>query len=107
MNQDTFAEAFVTVMDYCEARDAVPLNKHDGCFESDIDQVWSIAVNAHRDPVKCSRGALVLPFHCAVFWRGLLCGFLHPYGGEFVAHENANEDLFIAAVREAREGAAS
>ncbi len=31
----------------------------------------------------------------------MTAGILHPYGGEFVAHENANEDLFIAAVRAA------
>ncbi len=101
MNPDTFAEAFLAVMDYCEAKDAAPLNRHDGCFESVIDDVWTIAVNGHRTAVKCSRGVLVAPFHCAVFWHGLLFGFLHPYGGELVAHENANEDLFIAAVREA------
>ncbi len=101
MSSDTFAEAFLAVMDYCEAKDAVPVNKHEGCFESDIDAVWAIAVNGHRTPLKCSRGAEVAPFHCVVFWRGLLFGFLHPYGGELAVHENANEDLFIEAVREA------
>ncbi len=101
MTTDTFAEAFLAVVDYCEAKGASPLDRHEGCYEADVDEVWSIAVNGHRVPEECGQGSEVAPFHCAVFWRGHLAGILHPYGGELAAHENASEDLFIAALEAA------
>ncbi len=102
MNPDTFAEAFLAVMDYVGKRETRPIATVEGCWEADIDGVWSVALNGEATNNRTdSRGAEVEPFHCVVYWRGMPAGILHPYGGEFVAHENANEDLFIAAVRAA------
>lgn len=51
-------------------------------------------------------GATVPPVHMAVFWNGWLAGILNPAGGVLAAGEAANEDTFIAAMKEGRDEAA-
>jgi hypothetical protein len=99
---EQFSEAFVAVMEYMEAKHGpFAATASEGCFEAAIDGDWTIAVNGQREPEFCSYAFLVPAFHCAVFWHGHMAGILGPFGGEIVAHENANEDLFIEAVRSA------
>ena len=101
MSEDTFAEAFCAVMDYTEPRIDGPISTYEGCAEFQIDEKWWIALNGHREPTPCSKGQDVPPFHCLVYWRDVPAAIIHPYGGEFVAHPNANADLFIDDVRAA------
>ena len=77
--------------------DAAPLNKHPGCWERGIGSWW-IAVNGHRDAIKCSHGAEVPPFNCYVEFNGWPAGLFDPRGGIIAAGDAANEETFAAAV---------
>ncbi len=101
---EQFSEAFVAVTDYVGKTETrpLPMAQGEGCWEADIDDVWSVSLNgAITGPRTDSRGMEVQPFHCIVYWRGMAAGVLNPYGGSIVVHENANEDLFIDAMRAA------
>lgn len=78
--------------------DAAPLNKHPGCWERAIGDLWWIAVNGHLDTIKCSHGAKVPPFNCYVEFNGWPAGLFDPMGGIIAAGDAANEETFAAAV---------
>ena len=101
---EAFSEEFLAVTDYVQAVEGRSISHAEGCWERDVTGVWSVALNPHDSPCEC-RGVEVAPFHCAVFWREHLAGILNPYGGAIVAHQNANEDLFIEAMKAATKGA--
>jgi len=79
----------------------VPLNARPGCWEFQVDEHWWIAVNGHRESLKCSKGVAVEPFNAYVEFNGWPAGSFNPAGGIMAAGEAANEDAFIAALRAA------
>lgn len=80
---------------------ASPVNKFEACWEKQVDPVWWIAMNGHRETVKCSRGADVPPFHCYVEFNGWPAGLINPYDGVLAAGAVGNEDNFITALKAA------
>lgn len=99
--------AFMEITKLCEALGVSGINQFPGCWEYQVDEQWRIALNGHREPTKCSTGFLVAPFHCYVEWGGLPAGEFHPtHGGFIAAGDVANEDAFIAALKQATEKAA-
>lgn len=93
-------EAFYLVVTLA-APDA-PLNALPGCWERDIGDSWHVALNAHSEAMKAADGSEVPPFHCVATFNGLPAAVFNAVGGGFIAHPNANEDLFIAALKRGR-----
>ena len=100
MSDEPIALAFARVVDLAQALGVRAINTLDGCWEHQVDEKWWVAVNGHREPVKCSTGAEVPPFHCYIESNGLPAGLLTPRGGQFMGN---CEDGFIAAVSRAVE----
>jgi hypothetical protein len=71
-----------------------------GCAEHQIDENWWIAVNGHREPTKCSKGATVPPFSVFVFWNDFPAGVVDAGGGAIIGTGDGEEKL-IAAIDEA------
>lgn len=94
-------QAMGLLCDLCVAMKAEPVNQYEGCWEVAVDDNWWIALNGHKEAVKCSRGASVPPFTAYVEWNGWPAGFIDPRGGALAAGEAANEDTFCAAVKAA------
>ncbi len=101
-----FVEAFSVIADLAIARNAHPLGKHDGCWETELPAGFWIAVNGHKTATKCSRGIKVAPFQCYAEFNGWPFATFSPFGGVLGAGAVANEDSFIEALRAALEGAA-
>lgn len=104
MSEERLSEAMVAVVNYALARGVENMAALKGCWEERIDEDWWIALNGHREPVRCSRGAEVWPFTCYVEFRGTVAGVVHPFGGEFLAavptsNHASTEDAFIDAIR--------
>jgi len=86
-----------------------PWNKYEGCWTHKIDDLWDVAVNAHKEPHKAGGGKLmecdVPPFEMAVWYAGWLAGFVPPEGEFlFAAGEGGNIENFMAAVAERTSG---
>lgn len=96
------SEAFCAVMDYVDAQGAAPLNQYEGCWESRVDERWTISLNGHNVPVADSAGGLVPEFSCAIGFNGWPAGIIDPFGnGLIAAGALANEDAFIEALQRA------
>lgn len=100
IEEDRFAEAMVAVGDYAHTLGMIPVNQVEECWEQQVDENWWIAVNGHKEVVECSRGIRVQPFTCYVEFNGWPAGIIHAYGGVLAAGDAANEDTFVAALRE-------
>lgn len=96
-----YSEAFIVIVDLARATGAKSIKDLPGCWEYAIGP-WEIAVNGHREPVRCSYGVTVDPFHAYVEHDRMPALSLSPDAGVFVGiagrGENT-EDAFIAAVR--------
>lgn len=92
-------EAFAVLAELCVKLDAAPANKHPGCWETQIDERWWVALNGHNESKPCTSGEVIKPFHCYITFNGWPAGVLTPYGGVIAAGECANEGAFIAAMR--------
>jgi hypothetical protein len=86
--------------------DAIPLHKHAGCWEHQIDKQWWIAFNGQKQAVECSKGISVDPYHVYIEFNGWPAGIINPFEGTLCAGEIANESTFIAAVEKATARAA-
>jgi hypothetical protein len=89
---------FILIAKLAEKDGASPISKFDGCWERQIGEHWWIAVNAHNDDVKCSKGAEVKPFNCYVEFNGWPAGVFDPFGGIIAAGSAANEETFAQAI---------
>ncbi len=94
-----FTHAFTLLADLGLKDGVAPINQFDGCWERQIGDWW-IALNGHREERKCSHGGTVPPFKCYIEWNGWPAGLIGPYGGVLAAGAAANEDTFIAAIKE-------
>lgn len=97
----TVCEAFEALCELCMALGEAPANKHPDCWECKVDERWSIAFNCHKEPKRSSLSDVVVqPFNCYVQYNGWPAGVFDPTGGVIAAGEGANEDTFIAALKE-------
>lgn len=94
-----YCEAFCAIVDAAQRLGVGNISLLPGCWEWDIDGVWWLAINGHREPMACSHGNAVPPFHAYVEFNGWPAGIFSPSGGEFVAGSAGNEDSFIAALK--------
>lgn len=90
-------EAFSVVVQLADKLGVKKINEIEGCWEVDINEKWSLALNGHREPTKDSHGCEVPPFQMAVTYNGCPAGIIGPHGGFIFS---GGEDEFIAAVKE-------
>ena len=99
MTDRPICEGFYALTLLAEAsRTALPLNKHDGCWEHQIDKRWWCAINGHKEKMECSHGGKVPGFSALIEFNGWPAGIVDPFGGIIAAGDAANEDTFITAV---------
>ena len=96
MNQGEISQAFAIVTDLAKALGVAEINKIPGCWEHQIDDLWHITINGHREPYDG-----LPPYHMAVRFNGWPAGVLNPFYGVIASGEAANEDDFISAVKAA------
>ena len=102
VEERAICEGFYALSLLAEATgDALPLNKHDGCWEHQIDEQWWCAVNGHKEEMECSHGGKVPSYSALIEFNGWPAGIIDPFGGIVAAGTVANEDSFIAAVEAA------
>jgi hypothetical protein len=101
MPEPRISAAFDEIAQLAIRLGVVPLNAKPGCWEYQVDAHWWIAVNGHREALKCSKGVEVKPFECYAEWNGWPAGSFSPAGWIMAAGEAANEDSFIEALRAA------
>lgn len=90
----------ILVADYAQAMGATPLNRHDACWDSRIDDHWRIVANGHRQEIQ-HNGVRVPPFSVYVEFNGFPAGILDAYGGLMAAGEAANARALARALRSA------
>ena len=96
---------FSRIIDLMLARGISNIKDLPGCAELRIDKQWEIAVNGHREPMKCSHGTEV-PAHAAYLqFNGWPAGIITPYGGVVAAGSLANESTLLEAIEIAIAGA--
>ena len=80
------------------------INELPGCWERSVGDVgdWWFSVNGHDETIKNSRGQDVPPYSAAVYWGDWAAGIIDMHGGILAAGSAANEEAFIAALREAK-----
>lgn len=83
-------------------RGVTGINRLPGCWEVELGNGWSFALNGHSTTVKCSKGADVPAFNAYVEWQGTPVGFCDPYGGVFLGGDEG-ADEFNAALLAALE----
>jgi hypothetical protein len=89
---------FLAVIAVAERQGVKSICDMPGCWEFDAGKWW-VAVNGHKEAVKCSRGAEVPAFHAYVEFNGWPAGLLHPHGeGWLAAGAAANTETFVAAM---------
>ena len=95
-------DLMVYVADFALARGAASIKDLPGCWESDVDGHWWLAVNGHAETFKCSRGIDVPPYTIYVEFNGWPAGMIDAGGGEIAAGALANEDTLTKALRAAK-----
>ena len=92
------SEAFLEIARLAERLGIKPLNELAGCWEYQIDRQWFMAVNGHNEPIECSMGVSVPPFHAYVQFNGWPAGIIDASGSCFAAGDLANLESFNAAL---------
>jgi hypothetical protein len=97
----SFTEIMTTIAELARTLGVHHINQLVGCWEMDVNEDWWFALNGHDDVVVCSHGVKVQPYTAYVEWQGWPAGMVDPYGGMLAAAgESANEDTFLAALRQ-------
>lgn len=97
---EQYAEAFIELVNAGVRMGVENIKDMPGCWENgDPNDGWFVALNGHKEKVKCSAGVEVEPYTAYVSWNGWPAGILGPNGGVVAAGEVANEDAFIEWVK--------
>lgn len=94
------SEAFYAAAEFAMSRGARNLVNVPGTWESAVGENWWIAINAHGDDVQCSRGIAVPPRSIYIEFNGWPFGIINSAGGRIASGDIANEETFIAALRQ-------
>lgn len=90
---------FLDVIEYAQRRGVTTLKGIPGCWESQVDAQWWLAINGHAEATRTTKGGEPIPpFSCYVEFNGWPAGLLDPYGGAIAAGDVANADSFRAAL---------
>jgi len=80
------------------------MDKMDGPWIERVDSRWTFALNGKDKAVRVepegSMGWDVQPYHVAVWFNGWAAGEFSPFSGWMAAGDGANEETFIAALRD-------
>lgn len=97
MKADQVSEAFVLLAELALAEGVAdtPL----GIWERAFDP-WHVSLNRDNIARKNVRGLEVPPYSAMVTFNGWPAGIIDPRGGILAAGAAANEDTFIAAIKE-------
>ncbi len=95
---EEITELFAAIVGFAEKSGVREITKLPGCWEFSPAEGWWIAVNGHREPMKCSRGPEVAPFRAYVEWNGFPAGIIGPHDGVLAAGSLANESALLAAL---------
>lgn len=91
------------LLDLARAHNVANIKSLPGAWECKIDDTWYVACNGHNESLPVDppgmMGAVIPPYHLAVWYEGWLVGLFHPYGGVFAAGSGANEESFTRAIR--------
>lgn len=98
---DYIAESFSLVCDLGLELGVRDLSKKPGLWEQKVDEHWWFALNPHAERITCSHGGEVPPYCLLIEFNGWPAGFINAAGGSMAAGALANEDTFIAALKEA------
>lgn len=88
----------LVIADWSMARGAKSIKDLPGCWESAIDEHWWLAINGHKTPTRCSRGAEVPPFSAWLEFNGWPAGVVDGAGWCVAAGSIANESALRAAL---------
>lgn len=98
MNGATGIDRFWSLMiELARKTGAAPMNKHEGCWEYQVDDAWKIAVNGHNED-KESGGVKVPPYHCYIEFNGWPAGLINPCDGIVADGSLANLEALNAAL---------
>ena len=103
MGDDTeeVAVVFGLIAELAAALGVRDIGSTEGCWEHALDERWWFAINGHKEPVKCSQGVTVPPFHCYLEYNGFPAGVFSSFGGQIAAGSAANEETFCETLRQA------
>lgn len=93
-----YEEAFAVLAEWLTSNGYTNLRevtKTNCLFEFSINENWRGAINPWEETVNN-----VPPFHAKIVFNGWPAGLISPFGGIFAAGRAANEETFIAAIRE-------
>lgn len=97
--QEGITNPFHAIARYAQAHNVRSIKDLPGCWEVQVDAAWWFAVNGHRAPQECSKGATLQPYEAYVTFNGWPAGILSPDGeGVFAAGSAGNTEAFITAV---------
>ena len=90
------SEAFILIAELADALGISDLAAQPGPWVCEVDDNWTLGVNAGTDKVRIEQVHLpVPPFHAGIARGGFPVGLISPYGGTMLADEN----IFIDALR--------
>ena len=89
---------FILLAKLAEKDGAAHINNLPGCWERQIGKHWWVAINAHGEAKKCTKGAEVEPINCYVEFNGWPAGVFTPFGGVIAAGDAANEETLTSAI---------
>ncbi len=93
------------IFELTKALDAMPMSKHEGCWEHRIDDQYTLVCNGHKEPLEWGCQT-VQPYHFYVEYSGWPFAVFNPAtGGQIGDGSMANADAFIAAMEAATERA--
>lgn len=95
---EQYSEVFMKIGELGFALGMRNINQLPGCWEHQVDEQWFIALNAHAEPTKCSKGTTVPAFTAYIEFNGWPAGIVNAHGGTIAAGEAANETTLIAAI---------
>lgn len=94
---------FALIAALANKRNVRDIGKLPGCWEVELRDGWSFAVNGHDSDVRCSKGADVPPFNAYVEWQGTPAGIINHQGGPFLGGDDGADafcDALDAAIAE-------
>ena len=94
------SEVYALTAELLLARGLSSIKDRPGLTVQEIDNLWAVAINPHRDEIDS-----VPPYHMLFEFNGWPAGLVSPTGGPFAAGSAANEDALLAALRAALEEA--
>jgi hypothetical protein len=96
-----YCKAFILVGELAYRRGARNIRARPGCHKVEVDDEWTVHVNAHAESAEMEAGLTVPPLSMFVEYNGWPAGLIDSGGGIVAAGTSANEDKLCAALEAA------